>query len=113
MNYIVKQGDSLSKIARDVLGDISLWVELAKLNNLSNPEKIYPGQVINLDIPKRVTIDITSGTPKVINNHGSIPAQNNSNSLTGWLVGFGLAALAVVAYKKFSKEKKNDGKQPT
>lgn len=48
MNYTVKQGDTLSKIARDVLGDIRLWPAIAELNNLSNPDLIFPGQVLLL-----------------------------------------------------------------
>lgn len=41
--YEVKKGDSLSIIARDVLGDISRWPEIAKLNNLLEPYTIFPG----------------------------------------------------------------------
>ncbi len=41
--YEVKSGDSLSKIARDVLGNMSRWPEIAKLNNLVAPYTIFPG----------------------------------------------------------------------
>ena len=50
MEYTIKPGDSLSKIARDQLGDINLWQELARINNISNPNLIQPGQVISLSI---------------------------------------------------------------
>lgn len=46
--YTVQPGDSLSKIARDVLGDMSLWPEIARLNNIANPNLIHPGQMLNL-----------------------------------------------------------------
>jgi len=46
--YIVKQGDSLSRIALRELGDESLWKELAALNQLADPDKIYIGQPIKL-----------------------------------------------------------------
>ncbi len=41
--YQVKSGDSLSAIARDVLGDIERWPDIARLNNLAKPYTIYPG----------------------------------------------------------------------
>jgi LysM repeat protein len=46
--YIVKAGDTLSKIARDVVGDIDLTNDIAALNNLASPDLIYPGQQLLL-----------------------------------------------------------------
>ena len=54
MIYIVKNGDSLSKITRDVLGDINLWPEIARINNISNANAIQPGQQITLPGPTAV-----------------------------------------------------------
>lgn len=48
MTYTVKPGDSLSIIARDVLGHIDLWPEIALINDISDSERIYPGQVLQL-----------------------------------------------------------------
>lgn len=50
--YIVKNGDSLSLIAQNVLHDITRWPEIAKLNNISNADVIYPGQSLTLPDPK-------------------------------------------------------------
>lgn len=47
-NYTVRNGDSLSIIARDVLGNLSRWSELAALNAIAPPYTIYPGQVLTL-----------------------------------------------------------------
>lgn len=99
MNYIVQSGDSLSKIARDRLGDITLWEDLAKHNNIQNPNLIYPGQVINLDIPKRVTIPVTPVTSSSGKGEGSIVLQ--------WLFGFSIAVATAIAVKKLT-EKKDD-----
>jgi nucleoid-associated protein YgaU len=51
--YTVKEGDTLSKIAKEVLGDSSRYHELFAANQpmLKDPNKIYPGQV--LTIPKK------------------------------------------------------------
>lgn len=44
----VKSGDTLWAICKKVLGDGSKYPEIAKLNNLSNPNVIKAGQVIRL-----------------------------------------------------------------
>lgn len=46
--YTVKRGDTLWAIAKKELGDGSKYTELAKLNNIKNPNLIYPGQTIKL-----------------------------------------------------------------
>ena len=45
---IVEKGDWLSKIARDYLGDMMAYKQLAAINNISNPDLIYVGQKIYL-----------------------------------------------------------------
>lgn len=49
--YTVQQGDSLWKIAAELLGDGGRWGELAALNNIQNPNMIRPGQVLQLVPP--------------------------------------------------------------
>ena len=53
--YTVKPGDSLSNIAKHVLGDANAYMEIFNLNRdqLSDPDKIKPGQV--LKIPQEVS----------------------------------------------------------
>lgn len=46
--YRVKSGESLSSIARDMLGDMQRWPELAFLNGIAFPYFIHPGQVLEL-----------------------------------------------------------------
>ena len=45
---MVKPGDSLSIIARDVLGNINLWPRLAAQNAIVAPYIISPGRVLTL-----------------------------------------------------------------
>lgn len=47
--YTVKPGDTLWAIAQRYLGNGARYPELAKLNNLSNPNLIFPGQVLRLE----------------------------------------------------------------
>lgn len=44
--YTVKSGDSLSKIAQEVLGDANGWKEIFEANKdkIKDPNLIYPGQ---------------------------------------------------------------------
>ncbi len=48
--YTVQSGDSLSRIAQKTLGDGNRWREIFELNRhqVSNPDRIFPGQVLKL-----------------------------------------------------------------
>ncbi|MDI6105496.1 LysM peptidoglycan-binding domain-containing protein [Actinoplanes sp. NEAU-A12] len=48
--YTVKAGDSLSRIAREQLGDESRWRDILHLNRdvITDPDRIFPGQVLVL-----------------------------------------------------------------
>ena len=48
--YTVKAGDTLSKIAKDHLGDASAYMKICEANKdqLSDPDKIKPGQVLKI-----------------------------------------------------------------
>src|SRR5262245_35607517 len=48
--YTVKSGDSLSKIAKEHLGNANAYMRIFELNKdlLSDPDKIQPGQVLRL-----------------------------------------------------------------
>ena len=46
--YIVKNGDTLWKIAKLQLNNGSRYKEIAELNNISDVNKIYPGMILKL-----------------------------------------------------------------
>ena len=46
--YTVKSGDNLSKIAKHFYGNANKYTEIAKANNISNPDLIKVGQQLNL-----------------------------------------------------------------
>ena len=48
--YTVKAGDTLSKIAKDRLGDANAYMKIFNANKdqLSDPDKIKPGQVLKI-----------------------------------------------------------------
>jgi len=53
--YTVKAGDTLSKIAKEQLGDAGAYMEIFNANKdqLSDPNKIKPGQVLKIPQPTR------------------------------------------------------------
>ncbi|MBI2597001.1 LysM peptidoglycan-binding domain-containing protein [Candidatus Daviesbacteria bacterium] len=46
--YTVQEGDWLSIIAGRAYGDIFTYQKIAEANNISNPDLIYPGQVLTI-----------------------------------------------------------------
>lgn len=46
--YTIISGDTLWHIAKKYLGDGNRYNEIASLNNISNPDLIFPGQVLNI-----------------------------------------------------------------
>lgn len=48
VTYTVKKGDCLWNIAKRELGDGTKYKEIAKKNGISDPNRIYPGQVLKL-----------------------------------------------------------------
>ena len=50
--YTVKSGDTLSKIAREHLGDANAYMKIfnANTDQLSDPDKIKPGQVLKIPV---------------------------------------------------------------
>jgi len=51
--YTVKPGDTLSKIAKETLGNANAYNEIFNANRdvLSDPDKIKPGQVLKIPTP--------------------------------------------------------------
>jgi LysM repeat protein len=47
-SYTVVSGDTLSRIAQKLLGSYSRYPEIAELNGLRDPNRIFPGQVLKL-----------------------------------------------------------------
>lgn len=48
--YVIKSGDSLSKIAKEVYGDANRWPEIFEANKdkIKDPNLIYPGQELRI-----------------------------------------------------------------
>jgi len=53
--YTVKAGDTLSKIANEKLGDANAYMEIFNANRdqLSDPDKIKPGQILKIPQPAK------------------------------------------------------------
>lgn len=67
MKYIVKQGDTLSKIAGECLGDVSRYMEIARANAIDDPYQIQVGQ--QLDMPE---VQRAAGMPQLTATAASV-----------------------------------------
>ena len=97
--YIVKSGDTLSSIARRYN---TTYQELARYNNIANPNLIYVNQVIKIPNTKKPSVDILELVKKTIrgdfgngnarkkalgNNYSEVQRQvnlNYQNGTTNW-----------------------------
>ena len=59
--YTVQSGDTLSKIARDVVGELARWRELAYINSIDPPYIIRPGQRLYLPSDESPMIGTVTG----------------------------------------------------
>lgn len=79
--YIVQQGDNLSKIAKSVYGDAKLWSKIASDNNIPNPNDIRVGQVLKINMGKKDTPTHTPTNNYIIklgDNLSKIASQHNT-----------------------------------
>jgi nucleoid-associated protein YgaU len=58
--YTIARGDTLGTIAQKFYGDSKKWSDIAKANNLSDPNRIHPGN--KLMIPKSESGTVASST---------------------------------------------------
>lgn len=123
MNYTVKSGDSLSRIAANVLGNFALWPQIASLNNLAAPYVIFPGQVLQLPASGSAPaasagqggsnptpaslmpapVSVTPLAPATMpGSGGGIMQWIQNNKL---MVGGGIAVIAIIALAMGSRKK--------
>ncbi|MCY1165858.1 MAG: FecR domain-containing protein [Pseudomonadota bacterium] len=73
--YTVKSSDKLIRLSREMLVSTQAWNEVAKYNQLKDPDLIFPGQ--KLDIPLRY-LKSKPSTGKVISAEGEVTLGGNS-----------------------------------
>lgn len=65
--YVVKAGDTLSKIAKNLLGDAKRYSEIVKLNDIAKPNIISIGQVLKIPTSAKLK-DVSTIAKEVIAN---------------------------------------------
>lgn len=117
--YTVKSGDSLSRIAANVLGNMAKWPQIAQLNNLAAPYRIYPGQVLQLPgstqaAPAGMPV-IPASTAVALTLPPNSGQPGSSGSVVQWLIDHkiivggalvGIAFLALAFGRKKSARRK-------
>lgn len=98
MEYIVKSGDTLSKIARDVLGDMAQWPEIALRNGIAAPYTLQVGQVLRLtdDAPAPSPSRTVSPIRRIETGTTIVaPIPRRMPAWTSWLFWGGAAAAVI------------------
>jgi len=80
-SYIVKPGDTLSKIATGTLGAAGKWRIIAEINGITNPNKLRVGRRLHLpgevmDAPG--VIHTSEGTQRVSKERVRISIEHNT-----------------------------------
>ena len=94
-DYIVRDGDTLAKIARQRLGNESRWQEIAQLNGLSMPYKLKTGQKLRLP-DGAVASNLKDETEKVA--PANAPAKSETGPTAVAVMGIALMIAAGIAH---------------
>ena len=79
-HVVVHSGDTLSGISQSHLGNSAFYKEIAALNDLSNPNLIFPGQVLVLPGTGAPISHHDSTPPSTPPHHSTPPAPHNPSS---------------------------------
>ena len=79
-SYIVKPGDTLSKIASSTLGSAGKWRIISEINGITNPAKLRVGKILQLpgevtDVP--AVINTSEGVQRVGKQRVRISCEDN------------------------------------
>lgn len=110
MKYTVVKGDNLGTIAQKFLGDKSKYKEILNINpQVKDPNKIYPGQVLNIPVPPSSTLPISSNNVQPSTqeiSQGTGLADRLKAMFQNKKVVFSLLALAGLTIFLLNKKKK-------
>ena len=84
--YTVKKGDTLWSIAQEYLGSGAKYKQLAAINNISNPDRIYVGQVIKLEKTSGVVSNktVNSDSNKAVITHFGLQSNTDNTLFATW-----------------------------
>ena len=62
--YVVRSGDTLSKISGRIFGDVKRWREILKENpQVTNANRIFPGDILQVPMPEKAAPAVADVTP--------------------------------------------------
>lgn len=101
-NYTVKEGDTLWDISERHYTSGYAWVEVAKQNNLSNPDLIQPNQILTL--PKLDVASLPKTGLEATRNNDKITTDTYTVQKEDWLSTIALRAYGdMFAYTKITQ----------
>ncbi|QIL78619.1 LysM peptidoglycan-binding domain-containing protein [Diaphorobacter sp. HDW4A] len=79
IEHRVKQGDTLERLSTDFYGDVKLWPELQKYNQVSNPRHLQPGSILRIPVKylplQSAEVSFVQGQATVATTPGAEPAE--------------------------------------
>lgn len=83
--HVVLAGETMSSIARDVLGDARYYVQIARENPLVDPTRLRPGQELRLPDPASLRERDTVAAPATADNaaEGEVYTVQPTDTLSG------------------------------
>ena len=79
IEHRIKQGDTLERLATEFYGDVKLWPELQKSNQVANPKHLQPGSMLRIPVKflplQSAEVSFVQGQASVTAKPGAEPAE--------------------------------------
>lgn len=79
IEHLVKQGDTLERLSTEFYGDVKLWTELQKYNQVVNPKHLQPGSMLRIPVKylplQSAEVSFVQGQASVATKPGAEPAE--------------------------------------
>src|SRR5688572_3720016 len=83
--YVVKRGDTLAKIARRELGDAGLYLRIAELNGMRDPNHLAPGQRLEMPLRRELAPPAPRAPGELAPPHGLNVVLEQFGDIYGYL----------------------------
>jgi LysM repeat protein len=83
--YVVKRGDTLARIAKAQLGDAALYMRIAELNGMRDPNRLAPGQRLEIPLRRELAPPVPPAATDLPSPHGLNAVLTAFGDIYGYL----------------------------